>query len=63
MNFDEEVIEFPCGDCGRTIKVTIGWLKLNSEYECDCGTINEIDATDVLADFEDMDNILKKISK
>jgi hypothetical protein len=63
MNFDEEIIEFACGDCGKMISVTVAWLKLNSEYECDCETINELDATELLAGYEELDLILNKLTK
>ena len=34
MNFDSEVIEFPCPKCGKKLEETVGRLKNNQNLTC-----------------------------
>ena len=34
---DNEPLEFPCPNCGKNIRQTIGWVKTHNYYTCICG--------------------------
>lgn len=35
---DGAEIEIPCENCGRKTNKSIGWIKTNTNFICDCGT-------------------------
>jgi hypothetical protein len=36
-HFDQVEIEIPCQVCGRKFKKTIGWIRQNPDFYCECG--------------------------
>jgi len=35
--FDEKSVSLTCTKCGDEVTKTIGWLKQNPDFTCDCG--------------------------
>ncbi|MGE7007531.1 hypothetical protein [Sphingomonas sp. NPDC049708] len=35
--FDEKSVSLTCTQCSQQITKTIGWLKQNPDFACDCG--------------------------
>lgn len=35
--FDEKSVTLTCTKCGQEISKTVGWLKQNPDFACNCG--------------------------
>lgn len=47
-HLDNHEISIPCRACGNSSKKTLGWIKTNNEFKCQCGTVLEISAEKLL---------------
>jgi hypothetical protein len=43
---DDAPIPIPCPGCGRKTEKTIGWLKDNRQFTCECGAVINLQSDD-----------------
>ena len=61
--FDKQSIDIPCANCGRKTSKTIGWLKTNRQMTCRCGTVLNLDTSDLRAKIKQLERQLGKLLK
>lgn len=61
--FDDGVLDFVCGQCGKKHPKTVAWLKTNSKFTCDCGTTTVIEATQARDTFRTVDQAMERIDQ
>jgi hypothetical protein len=61
--FEKEIIEITCENCGAKTSKTISWLKSNKQLTCRCGTIINIDSSDLHKKIAVVEKRLKNLFK
>ena len=49
--FDSCELEVPCRNCSSTHKKKIGWMKVNTQLSCSCGSVVLIDVAPLKSEF------------
>lgn len=64
---DRAEIDIPCTNCGRKTKKAIGWLKMNRQFRCMCGTDIHLDTSQFRSEIAKVDgahaSLLRSLKK
>lgn len=58
---DSQPINITCPNCSKTIWKTIGLIKKNKQFRCDCGKTLSLDGTELFEKIKECEVSLKKL--
>jgi hypothetical protein len=61
--FDDAEIPIPCPKCGRETQKSVGWIKSNDEFTCDCGQVIRLEADDFRRGIEESEDALEDLKR
>ena len=61
--FDDAGIEVACERCGHKTMKTIGWIKSHTQLTCQCGTLINIDSSQLQSGLKEVDRSLEDFKK
>jgi len=59
--FDDGILEFTCANCGKEHPKTIGWIKANDHFTCECGARTDIERDQALEAFGRVDQAMERL--
>ena len=65
MNYmlDNADIEIACKSCNKKTSKTVGWIKQNTSFTCNCGSTINIDSSQFRSEIAKIEKSLKDLFK
>ena len=63
MDFEDQVLTLPCGQCGKEFKKTIRWLQSHNEITCDCGGVLRVNSHQLLNVSRTRNDVIDRIRR